>query len=162
MNTPKPIFAQREQLTDISSLETIFVKSHWLFWMTSSGQQHVIGNCRSPVPLLRKRTDVLTQYFAKSRYLGLIFSNRSEIWQAPRQQRCQDAWKITERYHYNKQPHGLETSRELAVRRLIVFRLETQWIVERILPNFVVRAVLAESLKCWNIGRYNVDLLTVI
>ena len=33
---------------------------------------------------------------------GLDISNRSEIWQAPRQQRCRDACQISERYdHYN-------------------------------------------------------------
>ena len=56
---------------------------------------------------------------SKPRDSGLDFSNRFEIWQAPRQQRCQDAWQISERYgYYNTQSRGFETSRDLAVRRL--------------------------------------------
>ena len=44
---------------------------------------------------------------------GLDFSNHSEIWQAPRQQRCRVACQISERYeHYNTQSRGLETSRK--------------------------------------------------
>ena len=51
-------------------------------------------------------------------------SNCSEIWQAPRQQRCRDVCQISERYdNYNIQSHGFETSRDLAVKRLTA-----QWI----------------------------------
>ena len=40
----------------------------------------------------------------KPRDPGLYFSNRSETWQAPRQQRCLDVYYIAERYdHYNPQ-----------------------------------------------------------
>ena len=47
------------------------------------------------------------------------FSNRSEIWQEPRQQRCRDACQIADGYdHFNIQSLGFETSRDLAVRRL--------------------------------------------
>ena len=49
-------------------------------------------------------------------------SNRSEIWQAPRQQRYRDACQIPERYdHYNIQSRGFETPRDLAVRRLTAY-----------------------------------------
>ena len=49
----------------------------------------------------------------------LDFSNRSEIWQAHRQQYCSDAWQISERYDdYNIQFSGFEASRDLVVRRL--------------------------------------------
>ena len=55
---------------------------------------------------------------SKPRDLGLYFSNRSEILQAHRQQRCQDACQILERQdHYNIQSRGFETSRDLTVRR---------------------------------------------
>ena len=51
---------------------------------------------------------------------GLDFFNCSEIWQAPRQQRCRDACQISElNDHYNTQSRGFETSRDLSVRRLI-------------------------------------------
>ena len=52
------------------------------------------------------------------KYSGLDFSNHSTIWQAPRQQRYQDACQISERYvQYNIQSRGFETSRDLGVRR---------------------------------------------
>ena len=51
----------------------------------------------------------------------LDFSNRSEIWQAPRQQRCRDASQISEWYDQNNnQFRSFETSRGLGVRRLTV------------------------------------------
>ena len=55
---------------------------------------------------------------SKSRDSGLNLSNRSEIWQAPRQQGCWDACQISERYdNDNIRSSGLETSRDPAVRR---------------------------------------------
>ena len=65
-------------------------------------------------PLFAKRTDVLPPP-----NLGWYFSNRSEIWQAHRQQRGWDACQISERYNkYDIQSRALETSRDLAVKRL--------------------------------------------
>ena len=50
---------------------------------------------------------------------SLNFSNRSEIWQAPRQHYCRDACQISERYdHYNIQSRGFEISWDLAMGRL--------------------------------------------
>ena len=47
---------------------------------------------------------------SKPRDSCLDFSNRSEIWQAPRQQCCRDACQISERCdHYNIQSRGFET-----------------------------------------------------
>ena len=58
---------------------------------------------------------------------GLDFSNRFEIWLAPRQQYCRDACQISERYdHYNIQSRGSETSRDLAVRCLTAYWIEAQ------------------------------------
>ena len=55
---------------------------------------------------------------SKPRDSCLDFPNRSEIWQASRQQRYLDAYQIAERHdHYNIQFRGFETSRDLAVRR---------------------------------------------
>ena len=49
-------------------------------------------------PLFTKRTGVLPQdLVSKSRYSSLDISNRSEIWQAHRQQPCRDACQISER-----------------------------------------------------------------
>ena len=51
---------------------------------------------------------------------GLDFSNRSEIWQAPRQQRFGDACQNPKRYdYYDIQSRSFETSRDLAKIRLI-------------------------------------------
>ena len=49
-----------------------------------------------------------------SRDSGLDISNRSDIWQTPRQPRCRDACQNSERYDlYNVQSRGFETSRDL-------------------------------------------------
>ena len=46
---------------------------------------------------------------SKPRDSALNLSNRSEIWLAPRQQRCRDTCQISERYdHYNIQSRGSE------------------------------------------------------
>ena len=64
----------------------------------------------------------LTSYhkFSGSREAaGLELSNRSELWQAPRQQGCRDACQISERYnHHNIQSRSFEILWDLAVRRL--------------------------------------------
>ena len=71
---------------------------------------------------------------SKPRASGLDFSIHSGIWQASRQQRCRDACHISKRYdHYNTQSHGLETSRDFAVRRLTSPELCT-----RLTPLFVL------------------------
>ena len=60
-----------------------------------------------------------TSYRKISWVSGLDFFNRSEIWQAPRQQHRRDACQIAERYdNYNIQSRGFETSRYLVLRRL--------------------------------------------
>ena len=64
---------------------------------------------------------------SRPRESGLNFSNRSDNWQAPRQQRCRDACQISERYnHYNTQSRGFETSLNLAIRRLTAWWIEAQ------------------------------------
>ena len=61
---------------------------------------------------------------SKPRDSSSNFSNRSDIWQASWQQRCQDACQMSERYdHYNIHSRGFQTSRDLAVRSLT-----TKWI----------------------------------
>ena len=55
----------------------------------------------------------------KLRDSDLDFFNRSEIWQAHRQQRCRYTSAILERCdHYNFQSRSFQHSRDLAVRRL--------------------------------------------
>ena len=65
---------------------------------------------------LSRRLPLKFREVSKPRDWGLNFSNRSEIWQAPRQQRYQDACRIWEYYdHYSMHSRGFETSRDLAV-----------------------------------------------
>ena len=75
-----------------------------------------------PVPLVTKRDGRLaarSEEASMSRDSGLNISNRHEIWQAHRQQRCRAACQNSEKYNnYNTQTRGIETSRDLAVRRL--------------------------------------------
>ena len=66
---------------------------------------------------LRGRLIARSREVSKSRDFGLDISNRSEIWQAPRQQRCQDVCQISDRYdYYSNQSRGFEISRDLSVR----------------------------------------------
>ena len=55
-----------------------------------------------------------------SRDSDLEFSNRSEIWQALRQQRCRDD-------HYNIQSRGFETLRDFAPKRLTTMWIEVHY-----------------------------------
>ena len=64
------------------------------------------------------RLPVKSREVSKPGDSAVDFSNRSEIWQAPRRQRCRDACQISERYyHYNTQSRGFGTSWDLALRR---------------------------------------------
>ena len=64
------------------------------------------------------RLTVRTREVSKPRNSGLDFSNCSEIWVAPRQQRCQDACEISERCeYYNTQSSPFEAAQDLALRR---------------------------------------------
>ena len=90
---------------------------------------------------------------SKSRDSRLNFSNRSEIWQVCRQQRCRHASQIADtnlklRYnHYNIQSRGFEPSRDLAVRRLTASWMEAQVDTQRIcvMLKAMIIAYLADS-----------------
>ena len=59
------------------------------------------------------RLTVRSREVSKPRDWGLVFYNRSVIWQARRQQRCRDVCQISERHdHYNVQSRSFETSRD--------------------------------------------------
>ena len=89
------------------------------------------GTCVYPVLLIsiRQADGRLTVRFreaSKPRDSCLDFSNRSEIWQAPRKQRCRDACQILVRCdHYNNQSGGFEISGDLTVRRPSAYWIET-------------------------------------
>ena len=83
---------------------------------------------------------------SKPRDLGLNFYNRSDIWKAPRQQRCRDACRISERCgQYSIQSRGFDTSRDLAVRRPL-----DQWIDA--LPLAKIKHIVGTHviLQSWN------------
>ena len=80
------------------------------------------GRHAAPLASIRRAVGRLTarsREVSKPRDSGLNFSNRSEIWQVPRQHCCRGACQISELYdHCNIQSRGFETSRDLVVRRL--------------------------------------------
>ena len=84
---------------------------------------------RASIHKANGRLIAISREVSKLRDSGLDFSNRSEIWQAPRQQCCRDACQISERCdHYDTQSRDFETSRDLTVRRL---PLSTIWFAPR-------------------------------
>ena len=65
-----------------------------------------------------RTSDARSREVSKPRNSFLNFSNRSEIWQAHRQQCCQAVRHISKRYeHCNIRYRGFVTSRDLSVRR---------------------------------------------
>ena len=101
------------------------IAKHMTSWFVYSEAQDLcilFMLCVDTGPLFTKPTDVLntvrSRKASKPRDSCLDFSNRSEIWQAPRHQRCRDTCQISERYdHDNIQSCGFKTSRDLTVRR---------------------------------------------
>ena len=103
-----------------------------LLWVNSDYAQPITGQITEvtcPVigrvqpeltPSKRQKTGPgLYSLSGKPRYWMLQWSYRSEIWQAPRQQRCRGTCQISERLEkFKPESRGFETSRDLAVRRL--------------------------------------------
>ena len=74
----------------------------------------------APSQYPKRRLIVRSREVSKPRDLYLELSNRSEIWQAPRQRCCRSACQISKRCDdLNFQSRGFETSRDLTIRRLI-------------------------------------------
>ena len=74
---------------------------------------------RGLYPLSERTFTAKSREVSKPRDSGLDFFNRSEMWQAPRQERRRDACQISERNDlYDFQSRDFETSRDLVVRRL--------------------------------------------
>ena len=66
-----------------------------------------------------RRLIVRSRKVSKPRDSRLELSDRSAIWQAPRQQGCRSACQISKRCdNFNYQSRGFETSRDLTIRRL--------------------------------------------
>ena len=73
----------------------------------------------APSQYLKRRLSVRSRKVSKPRDLDLELSDRSEIWQALRQQCCRCACQISKRYDNLKyQSRGFETLRDLTKRRL--------------------------------------------
>ena len=75
----------------------------------------------------------------------LQWSYRSEIWQAPRQQRCQGTCQISEQLEkFKPESRGFETSQDLAVRRLTAL-----WIEALVM---LARNHIGMKFSSWNIS----------
>ena len=101
---------------------------------------------------------------SKQRDSGLNLTNRSDIWQTPRQQRCRDACRISKRCnHYNIQPRGFESSRGLPFRDSISDTPPHEMILRNIwCPRFILTVVgslwhVASILSNTHGGSYNTD-----
>ena len=74
---------------------------------------------RAPFQYPIRRLIVRSHKVSKPRYLYLELSDRSAIWQAPRQHCCRGACQISKRYeHFKTRSRALETLRDLTLRRL--------------------------------------------
>ena len=83
-------------------------------------QQIMSMGTRAPFQYPIRRLTVRSRKVSKTRDLYLELPDRSEIWQAPRQQSCRSACQISKRCdNLNYQSRGFETSRDLTIRRLI-------------------------------------------
>ena len=88
---------------------------------TNIQQTFIAFSCdiRAPSQYLKRRLSVRSRQVSKPRDLYLELSDRSEIWQALRQQCCRCASQISKRYDNLKyQSRGFETLRDLTKRRL--------------------------------------------
>ena len=84
-----------------------------------SYREAAVTRTRAPSQYLKRRLFVRSRKVSKPRDLYLELSDRSEIWQALRQQCCRCACQISKRYGNLKyQSHGFETLRDLTKRRL--------------------------------------------
>ena len=92
--------------------------SSWKFVRVPKNSHHC--ECWTPFQYPIRRLTVRSRKVSKSRDLYLELSDRCEIWQAPRQQGCRSACQISKRCdNLNYQSRGLDTSRDLTIRRLI-------------------------------------------
>ena len=87
-------------------------------WLLGSSRNVSETTPRAPSQYPKRRLSVRSRKVSKLRDLYLELSDRSEIWQALRQQCCRCACQISKRYDNLKyQSRGFETSRDLTIRR---------------------------------------------
>ena len=118
------------------------------FWLKVSLTSHTgnrpITDPRAPSQYPKRRISVRSRKVSKPRDLYLESSDRSEIWQALRQQCCRCACQISKRSDNLKyQSRGFETLRYLTKRRLFgywdgalvtLITGRTSWIIENWVP----------------------------
>ena len=99
--------------------EILFENSYqWQTHYQPTALYHHIGS-RTPSQYPKRRLSVRSRKVSKPRDLYLELSDRSEIWQALRQQCCRCACQISKRYDNLKyQSRGFETIRDLTKRRI--------------------------------------------
>ena len=84
--------------------------------------QRRMREARAPSQYPKRRLSVRSRKVSKPRDLYLELADRSEIWQALRQQCCRCACQISKRYDNLKyQSRGFETLRDLMKRRLFTY-----------------------------------------
>ena len=102
----------KDQLFEDKHMFTCIVKKKMLMRMATQGT-------RAPSQYPKRRLSVRSRKVSKWRDLYLELSDRSEIWQALRQQCCRCACQISKRYDNLKyQSRGFDTLRDLTKRRL--------------------------------------------
>ena len=90
-----------------------------LYWIRAQWLMPTSHSTWAPSQYPKRRLSVRSRKVSKRRDLYLELSDRSEIWQALRQQCCRCACQISQRYDKLKyQSRGFETSRDLTKRRL--------------------------------------------
>ena len=119
------------RLTKIGAIRTVFsgpvlagvdCTSCWSCKDSKGDKAWLLAECdedRAPSQYPKRRLSVRSRQVSKPRDLYLELSDRSEIWQALRQQCCRCACQISKRYDNLKyQSRGFETSQDLTKRRL--------------------------------------------
>ena len=93
--------------------------AHSKAWTEHWYHMNIISPFWAPSQYRKRRLSVRSRKVSKPRGLYLELSDRSEIWQALRQQCCRCACQISKRYDNLKyQSRGFETLRDLTERRL--------------------------------------------
>ena len=93
--------------------------SFLLVWTICIGTAARYDNTRAPFQYPLRRLIPRSRKVSNPRDLYLELSDRSQIWQAPRQHCCRCACQISKRCNnLNHQSRGFETPRDLTIRRL--------------------------------------------
>ena len=111
----------RRWLMDFPRKRSLFMTSSWFDYiaLNQSVDCNRWGSYLAPSQYPKRRLSVRSRKVSKPRDLYLELSDRSEIWQALRQQCCRCACQISKRYDNLKyQSRGFETLRDLTKRRL--------------------------------------------